>query len=250
MSGVLAALVLAACAAHLEPLPLDDDPIAQPASASAPAAGAALERPTPSASAGSNPLAPRAPGGTTPDKSVASTRTLVEEALPASARPHDPPAAGAPPGANVASPGAASEAPSPVGTIRPSTAPNVSAATRLADAARTRLAAGAAAGALEQLERAIATDPNNPYAYFFLAELHLRQGAYDQAIAFADRAADLSQVAAPEWAGRAYALQGTAFEAAGRFADARGAYARAVRVAPGNRAAQIGLARLGAPLSP
>ena len=106
------------------------------------------------------------------------------------------------------------------------------------------------ARALDQFERAIAIDPGNPYAYYYLAELHFVHHTYDQAIAFADRAASLSDARAPDWASRAYTLQGNAFEAAGRFADARGAYARAIQAAPGNLAAQVGLARVGSPPAP
>ena len=134
-----------------------------------------------------------------------------------------------------------------LGTITAATAPNIAAATRLVDAARARLAAGDDGAALEQLERAIAIDSSNPYAYYYLAELHLRHGTYDQAIAFADRAASLSDARAPAWASRAFTLQGNAFEAAGRFADARRAYTRAIQAAPGNLAAQVGLARVGSP---
>jgi tetratricopeptide (TPR) repeat protein len=139
------------------------------------------------------------------------------------------------------------EAPALDYTIDANTAPNVAAATRLVTAGRTRMQAGDYVGALDQFERAIVIDPGNSYAYYYLAELHFVHHTYDQAIAFADRAASLSAARAPEWASRAYTLQGNAFEAIGRFADARGAYARAIQAAPGNLAAQVGLARVGAP---
>jgi tetratricopeptide (TPR) repeat protein len=135
-------------------------------------------------------------------------------------------------------------------TIDASTAPHVAAATRLVDHARERMIAGDSGGALEQLERAIAIDSGNPYAYYYLAQLHLMHRTYDQAIAFADRAASLSGARTPAWASRAYSLQGNAFEAAGRFADARNAYQRALQVAPGNLAARVGLARVGGPAVP
>ncbi len=195
--------------------------------------------------------APRQLPAAPPAVSGSDTGNLVDEPLDDGTVPHLPLVIHAP-AAHVGADASAAPltplgAPSPVDTIRATTPPNVAAATRLADAGRTRLAAGDDAGALEQLERAIATDPNNGYAYFFLAELHLGHRSYDQAIAFAERAASLHAAAAPQWAARAYALQGAAFEAAGRFADARGAYARAVRLAPDNRTAQVGLARLGSP---
>jgi len=132
-------------------------------------------------------------------------------------------------------------------TIDGTTAPHVAAATRLVDNGRARMIAGDYGGALEQLERAIAIDSGNPYAYYYLARLHLIHRTYDQAIAFADRAASLSDTQTPAWASRAYSLQGNAFEAVGRFADARSAYLRAIQAAPGNLAAQVGLARIGSP---
>lgn len=135
-------------------------------------------------------------------------------------------------------------------TIDSHTAPNVAAATRLVEAGRLRMAAGDYGAALEQFERAIAIDSANPYAYYYLAELHFMHRTYDQAIAFADRAATLSDARTPTWASRAYVLQGNAFEAVGRFADARRAYTRAVRAAPGNLAAMVGLARVGPPPPP
>jgi hypothetical protein len=174
---------------------------------------------------------------------------LIEEDLPAEAPPPSPEPGG--PVVGAAEHGLTMAPPSVLGTITPGTAPNVAAATRLTDGARARMAAGDYPAALEQLERAIAVDPSNTYAYYFLAELHLHHQTYDQAIAFADRAAALSRGGAPEWSSRAFTLQGNAFEAAGRFADARAAYERALTAAPHNLAARSGLARLsGAAAAP
>lgn len=220
---------LAACGPRLAPLPLDPDP-APPAPVqmhvtAAPAApvDALTEEDLPEVAA-TPPPTPTSEPVASPDGNP----------LPAPA-----------PGGDAAAPQISPATPSPLDAIGPGTPPNVAAATRLADAARARLAAGDAAAALEQLERAIAIDPNNPFAYFFLAQLHLQTRSYDQAIAFADRAAGLSTGRSPEWTSRAWSLQGNAYEAAGRFADARQAYLRAVRAAPNNLAALVGLARTG-----
>jgi len=244
LSAALCAAALAGCRATRTPVPLDDDltspPAAQP-DTTAPLAIANIAVPEP-------PAPPAA-------------HRLSEEALPElEVLPPAPAAAAdtAPAAINAAAPGAASaaplaaaafplEAPSPLASVGVATPPNIAAATRLAEAARIRLAAGDDAAALEQLERAIAIDSGNPYAYFFLAMLHLRHRTYDQAIAFADRAASLSEPGAPAWASRAYALQGNAFESVGRFSDARNAYTRAVGAAPNNLSALAGLARTGAP---
>ena len=209
-------LMLSACASSRPPFPLelpDEAPPAPPALASAP------------------PESGRA--GTLEEEPLpadADTQTAPNQPTDAAVVPAEPPALG--------------------DTIDSGTAPNVAAATRLVDAGRAQMAAGDDGAALEQLERAIAIDPANAYAYYYLAELHFSHRTYDQAIAFADRAATLSDTRAPEWASRAYTLQGKAFEAVGRFSDAHDAYARALEAAPGNQAAQVGLARVGGAVAP
>ncbi|HMA47483.1 MAG TPA: tetratricopeptide repeat protein [Frankiaceae bacterium] len=227
--------MLAACGPRIAPLPLDSDPDPVPPR---PVMAHAAPPPTPDADSLSEedlPEVAATPATTTPT----ATAPTSDAGTP-------PPTPTGETGANQISPAT----PSPLDTIHPGTPPNVAAATRLADAARIRLAAGDDAAALEQLERAIAIDPNNAYAYFFLAQLHLHTHSYDQAIAFADRAASLSAGTSPEWTSRAWALQGNAYEAAGRFADARQAYLRAVHAAPNNLAALAGLARTGGGSTP
>lgn len=209
--------LLAACTPYIEPLPLEGDEDAPPAAAAAPQGPAE------------------------------AAATLFEEALP-EIDPTAPAGDTIGGGSTTAPPAPAAAAlttPSPLASIAADTPPNVAAATRLSDAARLKLAASDEAAALELLERAIAIDPNNAYAYYFLAQTHLQTRTYDQAIAFAERAAGLSSSRSADWTSRAWALQGNAFEAAGRFGDARQAYLRAVRAAPGNAAAKVGLGRVG-----
>jgi len=135
--------------------------------------------------------------------------------------------------------------PSPLTTIQAGTPPHVAAATRLADQARLRMAEGDTDGAIELLERAVAVDPSNPYAYYFLAELHFSHDAYEQAINFAERATLLSARASRGWLSRSYGLQGQILEAAGAFTDARVAYGRALQADRRNPIAQAGMARVG-----
>jgi tetratricopeptide (TPR) repeat protein len=242
---LLLCTAVAGCRPVGAPLPLDDAP---PAASAHPDALIALAMPHPAAPADI------ADAAATP--SPAST--ISEEALPeVDALPPAPAVLAGAPTPPAAIPAAASsnggaaplrlEAPSPLGSITATTPPNVAAATRLADTARSKLAAGDDAAALEQLERAIAIDSGNPYAYFFLASLHLSHRTYDQAIAFAERAASLSQPGSPEWTSRAFALQGNAYESAGRFSDARQAYGRALQAAPNNLSAAAGLDSTRAP---
>lgn len=146
------------------------------------------------------------------------------------------------------SPGTPAElapAPSPLAAIDASAVPRAVAATRLSEEARVRMMTGDLDGALEQLERAIAVDPQSGFAYYFLAEAHYRRRAYDQAIVFADRSAELLGGRDGAWTSRALALKGRVFETVGRFADARAAYARALDADPTNRDAGAGLARVG-----
>jgi tetratricopeptide (TPR) repeat protein len=135
-------------------------------------------------------------------------------------------------------------APSPLETIDAATPPQVATATRLANEGRTQLTEGQDDAALETLERAISVDPSNAYAYYFLAEWHFRHDSYEQAAAFAERAALLSERLHGTWLTRSYALQGQALEAAGRLADARSAYQLALSADRRNRAARGGLDRV------
>jgi hypothetical protein len=149
------------------------------------------------------------------------------------------------------------ETPEPVAEIEPpslltyitdTTPPNVAAALRLSEEGRQLTQQGAYDRALDRLERAVQIDPTSAYGYYFLARLHYQQHAYDQAIAFADKAALLSAHRDRAWAARAYALQGAVFEMVGRFPDARDAYRKALLADPRNAAAHAGAARLGAPM--
>ena len=129
--------------------------------------------------------------------------------------------------------------------IRPTTPPHVAAATRMVEDARNDLHEGRTDAAVEKLERAIGIDPNNPYAYYYLAETHFSRGAYDQAVNFADKAALLSARIDSNWLSRSYCLQGRIFEISGRFMDARAAYEKALAANEENPRALAGLARLG-----
>lgn len=142
-------------------------------------------------------------------------------------------------------PAAEGEPPSLLTLIDGSTRPNVAAALRLAEEGRTLIEHQAYELALDRLERALAVDPANAYGYYFLARLHYLKRGYDQAIAFADKAALLNARADQAWTARAYSLQGAVFEEVGRYPDARAAYQRALAADPRNLAAQTGLARLG-----
>jgi len=122
----------------------------------------------------------------------------------------------------------------------------VAAALRLIEDGRQQMEQGAYDAALDRLERAVAIDPTSAYGYYFLARVYLLKNNYDQAIAFASRAASLGARTDRVCLGRIYSLEGTVFEEVGRYPDARKAYQRAIEADPDNLSAQVGLTRLNA----
>lgn len=138
-----------------------------------------------------------------------------------------------------------SEPESLVKQISASTAPNVAAGLRLIEDGRQQMREGAYDAALDRLERAVAIDPTSAYGYYFLAQVHFLKKNYDQAVAFASRAASLGRRADPAFRGRIYGLQGAVYEQVGRYPDARKAYQQALGADPQNLAARVALARLG-----
>lgn len=151
------------------------------------------------------------------------------------------PAPGAPPEANTAT---AAEPESVLTHIGPTTPPNVAAALRLIEDGRQQMNQGRYDRALDRFERSVAIDPSNAYGYYFLAQLHFQMKKYDQAVAFASRAVVLSARTDRVLMGRSYGLEGAAFEAVGRYPDARKAYEKAIEADPNNLAARVGVARL------
>jgi len=129
-------------------------------------------------------------------------------------------------------------------SITAKTPPRVAAALRLIEEGRARLERGEDDQAVHHFERSVAVDPQNAYGYYFLARAHQKSRRYDQAIAFAGRAAALAARSDPLCASRAFALQGSVYEHVGRFADARRAYVQALRSDSNNSAARSGLSRL------
>ncbi len=186
-----------------------------------------------------------------PQRERLAATPLVVRTSPAIATPTSPPAT-----ADEATPTATAtpepspeaeeaELPSLLPKITDATRPNVAASLRLIEDGRTLLVREDYDHALDRIERALAIDPSNAYGYYFLARVHYEKHNYDQTIAFADKAALLSARDDRPWAARAYALQGAAFEAVGRFPDARAVYRKAFAMDPHNGAASAGITRLG-----
>lgn len=212
--GFTFALLLEACAAAPEPAP---------------------PRPTPRLWATRSPTTPSpTPTPTYPSRiDEAPIDETPQPAPPASEIPAEQPAASAP------------EPESMLTHISASTPPNAAASYRLIEEGRRLMKRGDDAQALQRFERSVAVDPMNAYGYYFLAQAHAQSRKYDQAIAFAGRAAALSARTDRVCEARALTLQGTVYEGVGRFADARAAYTKALRSDPRNAAAKQGVARLG-----
>jgi tetratricopeptide (TPR) repeat protein len=111
-----------------------------------------------------------------------------------------------------------------------------SAALRLAEEGRQRLAAGDPNRAIEILERAVAVDARVPYSYYFLAAAHADAGHTALAHRFLDRAAQ-KLAGEPYWRSRVDELRGKLLAGAGKTAEAEAAYRRALQAWPGNRVA-------------
>lgn len=157
-----------------------------------------------------------------------------------------PPPAPSPTADALADSGSSVEPDSLLNRIEPGTPPNVAAALRLVQDGRQQLRQEHYNRALDRFERALAIDPTSAYGYYYLAKLHFLTKKYDQAIAFASRAAVLSAHTDRVWLARVYSLEGAIFEEVGRFPDARKAYQKAVDADPNNLAARVGVVRLSA----
>jgi len=205
------ALILSACAAREAPAP--------PVPPARPAADAAAPKPSP------KPLAEENLGG--PSKRDVATLGDEAGAAPQLVAPPDPERV--------------------VASIGPSTAPQRAASLRLTDEGRRLLEQGDTAAALDRIEKAIKIDPSNPHGYYWLAQVHLKNGRLDQALAFSDKAIVLFAPNDQAWLVQSYTLRATVLEQAGRFREARQSYQRALQLQPGDVAARAGVARLGDP---
>jgi hypothetical protein len=122
------------------------------------------------------------------------------------------------------------------GKITPATPAARSAALRLTEEGRQRLAAGDPNRAIELLERAVTVDARLPYPYYFLAKAHADAGHTALAHRFCDRAAQ-KLANEPYWRSRVDELRGKLLADEGKTAEAEAAYRRALDAWPGNRAA-------------
>jgi tetratricopeptide (TPR) repeat protein len=127
--------------------------------------------------------------------------------------------------------------------ITPTTTPQRAASLHLTEEGRRLLEAGDPVKALSRLEKTIAIDSTNPYAYYFLAKAHFHLGRHQESLKFLDVAESLL-ASNPFWLSEVFALRGDDYRALGAADRADANYAQALRLNPGNRIAADGLGRL------
>ena len=125
----------------------------------------------------------------------------------------------------------------------PDTPPWQVASIRLAEDGRTLLQAGEFDKGLSKLEKAIALDSRNRYAYYFLAEAHYHLTHHQQSLNFLEIVEPLLSDE-PLWLARVYALQGENYRALGFFERADTKYIGALALDPSNLVALDGLSYL------
>lgn len=109
------------------------------------------------------------------------------------------------------------------------------------------LAAGELGRAQILFERAVELAPFQPYSYHFLGRISFSQGKLQQALAFLQKAEVLLPRTNTDWLGETICLRGQVAEDLGDVEEARSAYRRCLRLAPGNLQAVTALARLPQP---
>lgn len=129
--------------------------------------------------------------------------------------------------------------------ITPDTPPRQAASLRLAEEGRTLLQAEEFDKGLAKLEKAVALDSRNGYAYYFLAKAHYHLTHHQQSLNFLEIVEPLLSDE-PLWLARVYALQGENYRALGFFERADTKYIGALALDPSNRVALDGLSYLPA----
>jgi hypothetical protein len=128
--------------------------------------------------------------------------------------------------------------------IKPGIPPTRATSIRIADRARLELLKHQPDEAIRTLGRALSIDASNPYVYFYLGRAYLMKHNYSQALTFWQRAA-ISFADNPRWLGETLSFEGAAKERLGDIDEARKDYTHALKLAPDNQLAKIGIDELG-----
>lgn len=114
---------------------------------------------------------------------------------------------------------------------------------QLTDEGRRLLASGQSDKAASVLQKAISLYPNNPYAYYYLAQTRYVKQELAQSLGPLQQAERyLSDD--PTWLARVYALRGQVYEARSQLDDARSQYQKALSLDFRNLDAREGLDRI------
>lgn len=127
--------------------------------------------------------------------------------------------------------------------IQPETSPQRAASLRLTEEGKAYLQSGNLIKASEALEKAIAIDTSNPYAYYYFARLRSEKGEYKQSIGLLSKAEILFKVN-QFWLSNVYSLMGKNLESLFQFNDAKKRYEQALKLNDENIEAKEGIERL------
>ncbi len=127
--------------------------------------------------------------------------------------------------------------------ITPGTSPQRAVALRLTEEGRKLLEAGDASRALARLERSIAIDSSNGYAYYYLARAHHKLGRQKESLNFLD-VAEARLAGEPFWLAEVHALRGENFRALGMNDRAEASFNKALSINSGNRTASEAMTRV------
>jgi len=124
--------------------------------------------------------------------------------------------------------------------ITPGMPPRRAASLRLAEEGRKLLQAGEYQTGLSRLEKAIALDSGNAYAYYYVAVAHFHLSRYRQSLSFLEIVGP-SLADKPSWLSRVYALEGENYRVLRLFDRADRKYLDALTLDASNRVALAGL---------
>jgi tetratricopeptide (TPR) repeat protein len=128
-------------------------------------------------------------------------------------------------------------------TTDPSRTGQQEASLQLTDQGRQLLASGRWDEAASVFQKAISLYPNNPYAYYYLAQARYLKKDYGRSLPPLGQA-ELFLSGDPSWLARVYALRGQVDEALSKPDDARAQYEKALSFDPRNPEAREGLDRI------
>ncbi|MBI5182596.1 MAG: tetratricopeptide repeat protein [Nitrospirae bacterium] len=127
--------------------------------------------------------------------------------------------------------------------IQPETSPQKAASLRLTEEGRAYLQSGNLTKASEALEKAIAIDASNPYAYYYFASLRSKKGEHKQSLGLLAKAEILFKDN-PFYLSNVYSLMGRNHESLFQYNDAKKRYEQALRLNSENTEAKEGMERL------